>query len=81
MDGFQATEAIRRIELERHQERPTPVIALTALAFQAERERCSAAGMDDFLSKPFESDEQQTMLRRWLPDKATQAALAKGRVA
>ncbi|MEN9705156.1 MAG: hypothetical protein RLZZ393_1035 [Pseudomonadota bacterium] len=51
MDGFETTAAIRDWEL-RHDHRRVPVIALTAAAFEQDRERCLAAGMDDFLAKP-----------------------------
>src|SRR6266496_6798751 len=51
MDGFEATEELRQREVANGQRR-TPVIALTASALASDRERCTQAGMDDFLTKP-----------------------------
>jgi signal transduction histidine kinase/DNA-binding response OmpR family regulator len=63
MDGFDATRAIRRDEPEgRH----TPVIAMTASALSGDRERCLAAGMDDYLSKPIKAHVVAAVLERWL---------------
>jgi CheY-like chemotaxis protein len=56
MDGFAATEEIRRIE-RAGQLAPTPVIALTAGIGKEDRQRCEAAGMNDYLSKPFSLSE------------------------
>lgn len=64
MDGFQATRAIRRWEAK-HGGHIT-IIALTANAMRESREQCLLAGMDDFLSKPFEMTELQTTVERWL---------------
>lgn len=62
MDGYEATGQIRQLERSlRH----TPVIALTASAIQGDRERCLAAGMDDYLSKPIQLDAAVACLQRW----------------
>ena len=62
MDGFQATEAIRGSETE---SRAAPIIAITANAFQSEREKCFSCGMDDYLTKPVDKDRLRETLARW----------------
>jgi signal transduction histidine kinase/CheY-like chemotaxis protein/HPt (histidine-containing phosphotransfer) domain-containing protein len=64
MDGYATTKAIRAWEGEQHH---TPIIAVTANAMSGDREKCLAAGMDDYLTKPIKPDKLRDMLHRWLP--------------
>ena len=65
MDGYAATTAIRDFEV-RTGRRRLPIIAVTASVTGDEQARCRAAGMDDYLSKPFSIQELDAMLRRHL---------------
>jgi TMAO reductase system sensor TorS len=65
MDGLTATQEIRRREARSSGR--VPIIALTANAMEANRERCLAAGMDDFLPKPFTQLQLTAVLGRWAP--------------
>ena len=65
MDGTQATQRIRQWEAQ-GQHAHLPIIALTAGAFEEDRQHCLAAGMDDFLTKPIALDDLQPILSRWL---------------
>jgi CheY-like chemotaxis protein/HPt (histidine-containing phosphotransfer) domain-containing protein len=65
MDGLQATRCIREWEAEK--QTSTPIVALTAHAMEQDRQRLLAGGMDDYLSKPYSSDQLLDKLRRYLP--------------
>jgi len=66
MDGITATVEIRQREQQRQLE-PTPIVALTANGRAAYEHRCQAAGMNDFLGKPFDRADLLAMLQRQLP--------------
>lgn len=64
MDGYQLAAAIRQDESPA---RRTPIVALTANALKGEADRCRAAGMDDYLTKPLQLGRLQGVLSRFLP--------------
>jgi CheY-like chemotaxis protein len=64
IDGYEATRRIRVAETNRH----LPIIAMTANAMPGDRDRCLAAGMDDYLAKPVAPKQLDRALLRWLPD-------------
>jgi len=66
IDGLQAAAEIRRYEASERSSDRVPIVALTADSMAGDRERCLAAGMDDYLSKPFEEEKLRTMLARLL---------------
>ena len=64
LDGYQATRRIRQ-DLSNPAAR-TPIIAMTAHALAGDREQCLKAGMDDYVAKPFKTEELRMVLERWL---------------
>jgi CheY-like chemotaxis protein/HPt (histidine-containing phosphotransfer) domain-containing protein len=65
MDGYELTAAVR--EWESSRDRRLPVIAMTAHAMKGVRERCLAAGMDDYVSKPIRDEELLAAIKRTCP--------------
>jgi CheY-like chemotaxis protein len=67
LDGLEATRLIKYLyaENEGGAVKPPPIIAVTANAFDDDRRRCLAAGMDDYLAKPFDPEELHRLLEKW----------------
>ena len=63
-DRYEATKAIREIELKLNRPR-TPIIAVTAHALKGDREECLRNDMDDYLSKPIAIERVSEMLKKW----------------
>jgi CheY-like chemotaxis protein/anti-sigma regulatory factor (Ser/Thr protein kinase) len=75
MDGLTATKLIREHEAQDREKGKAayrvPIVALTAHAMQGDRELCLAAGMDDYLAKPFTFPQLEHILARWIPIRTT----------
>lgn len=71
MDGYEATHLIKQLP----DVITPPIIAMTAHAMKGDREKCLDAGMDDYISKPIDSEKLLFTLSKWIPEKATAAAV------
>jgi CheY-like chemotaxis protein len=76
IDGYAATEKIRQSETRQQRQR-IPIIALTADAFEEDRQRCQTVGMDDFVTKPIAIDALKTAMEKWLPQTAATTSSAR----
>jgi len=65
LDGYQATRRIRESEKEAAIRR-IPIVAMTAHAMAGDRDQCIQAGMDDYVAKPFRTEQLKAILARWL---------------
>ena len=70
MDGYEATHTIRDAQSMVRNHR-VPVIAMTANAMRGDREKCLAAGMDDYIAKPVDPEKLADVLERWLQERRT----------
>jgi signal transduction histidine kinase/ActR/RegA family two-component response regulator len=68
MDGLEATRRIRASDGST--KRNVPIVALTANAFDADREACASAGMDDFIAKPFKAAELVRTIEHWIEQRS-----------
>ena len=75
MDGYALTEAIRSLEQGQNH---IPIIALTANALTGESDRCRAIGMDDYLSKPVQLVDLESILTAWIPSATTMSETSSG---
>lgn len=64
MDGYTATKQIRRSYLNQH----TPIIALSGMDAETDRQACLQAGMNDFIAKPYTQEQLHNAITQWLPD-------------
>jgi signal transduction histidine kinase/HPt (histidine-containing phosphotransfer) domain-containing protein len=80
MDGYEATRKVRAWEAAPHDGAPrprVPIVAMTANALFGDREKCLAAGMDDYLAKPIKRDVLAVMLAPWLESSSAMAPAAE----
>ena len=68
MDGFEATQQIRSLERQQNVTTPIPIIALTAHAFDEVKQQCLDAGMNEYLSKPFDKHQLAKLINQLLPE-------------
>ncbi|KAL0935044.1 hsp90-like protein [Colletotrichum truncatum] len=78
IDGYKCTHLLRHHVPYKAYVRDIPIVAMTASAIQGDKEKCTKAGMDDYLAKPVKSKTLERMLVRWSLAKRTQASTQKG---
>ncbi|PCJ84564.1 MAG: hypothetical protein COA54_13415 [Thiotrichaceae bacterium] len=66
MDGFDATREIRKQDIKAINQNALPIVAMTANVMSGDRERCLEVGMDDYIGKPVQRDQLESVLKKWL---------------
>lgn len=66
MDGFEATQIIRKEESMSVQTQAIPIVALTANVMSEDKYKCLQTGVNDFLSKPIEKESFEAMVLKWI---------------
>lgn len=65
-NGYEITKEIRRLEQENKIENPVPIIALTANTYDNDRDKCLAAGMNEYLEKPFSAQQLIDLIQKFI---------------
>jgi CheY-like chemotaxis protein len=76
MDGLECTRQIR--VREQSTGKHMPIVAMTANVMDEDRQACLDCGMDDYMSKPFNSDQFKEMLGKWIPERELQVERSVG---
>ncbi len=74
MDGYEASRKIRQREIA-EKRKPMPIIAMTAHAMKGDREKCLAAGMNDYVTKPIDTQKFFHTLAKWIKQKQSQKSI------
>ncbi len=69
MNGLEATAKIRKLEQQLEVEHHVPIIAITAFAFEHDKQNCLDAGMDDYLTKPYRPKDMIEIIKNYFPEK------------
>ncbi len=68
LNGLEATAEIRKYEKQMEVKNPIPIIAITAFAFEHDKQNCLAAGMDDYLTKPYRPQDLIDIIKKFFPE-------------
>ncbi|CAN2040489.1 two-component system, sensor histidine kinase and response regulator [Candidatus Magnetomoraceae bacterium gMMP-15] len=88
MDGFNATRSIRQLEIKLNEGdqavasdlKRVPIIAMTANAMKGDKEKCLAAGMDDYITKPLKGDELLAIVKKWIKPESMMSNISESEI-